>query len=133
MADFFGARIRRREDPRLLKGLGRYLDDIVRPGMLHCAFVRSRHPSARIRSINVNPGLAVEGVVTVLTFADLQRWMMPLPSFGAIPPMLGERVVMALNRSRQFPLVRDVARYAGECLAVVVAESARQPMPVHRQ
>lgn len=66
--------------------------------MLHCAFVRSQHPSARIRSINVNSGLAVEGVVAVLTFADLQRWLMPLPSFGAIPPMLGERVVIAVNR-----------------------------------
>jgi carbon-monoxide dehydrogenase large subunit len=92
--------------------------------MMHCAFVRRRYPHAKIASINVQSGLRVEGVVAVFTFADLQRWMVPLPAFGASPPMLGERVAMTVNQSRQFPLVNDVARYAGECLAVVVAESA---------
>jgi carbon-monoxide dehydrogenase large subunit len=124
MAEYFGASIRRREDGRLLMGRGRYVDDIVRDRMLHCAFVRSRYPHARVMSINVESALKEKGVVAILKFADLQRWMMPLPGFGAIPPMLGERVAMRVNRARQFPLVDDVTRYAGECLAIVLADNA---------
>ena len=67
------------------------VDDIVRPDMLRCAFVRSHYPHARVASINVQSALEVRGLVAVLTFADLQRWMVPLPPFGAIPPMLGDR------------------------------------------
>jgi aerobic carbon-monoxide dehydrogenase large subunit len=124
MADYFGTRIRRREDPRLLTGRGCYVDDIVRPGMLYCAFARSEHVHARIVSIKVHFALALPGVVSVLTFADLERWMLPLPLFGGIPPMLGERVNMVVQQAQQYPLVKDVARYVGECLAIVVAENA---------
>jgi hypothetical protein len=69
MADYFGASIRRREDPRLLKGLGHYVDDIVRPGMLHCAFLRSvqltgfnsvMHPGESVSTDEPEPTLGLE-------------------------------------------------------------------------
>ena len=54
-----GARVRRVEDPRLLTGQGRYVDDVTYPGMLHAAFLRSVHPHARILSIDVSRALAL--------------------------------------------------------------------------
>src|SRR3954465_2231660 len=67
----FGAAAKRKEDPALLRGEGRYIDDIALPGMLHAAFVRSPYAHARVRSIDKTAALAVAGVHAVLTFADL--------------------------------------------------------------
>ena len=86
-AKYFGASVRRKEDPRFLRGEGRFVDDIKLPGMLHAAFVRSPHAHARIvRRSAPRPRAACPGVAHVFTFADLERWMKPLPLFGAIPP-----------------------------------------------
>ena len=62
-----GARVRRVEDPRLLTGQGRYIDDVIYPGMLHVAFLRSVHPHARIVSLDSSRATALSGVVAVLT------------------------------------------------------------------
>ena len=66
-----GAVVKRLEDPRILIGRGRYVDDIVMPGMLEAAFVRSSEAHARIRGIDTKGALALPGVVAVLTLADL--------------------------------------------------------------
>ena len=79
-----GARVQRVEDPRLLTGRGRYVDDLTVPGMAHAAFLRSPYPHARIVSIDVAAARALPGVRTVLTGADMQTMtgaflgMMPL-------------------------------------------------------
>ena len=78
--------VRRKEDPRYLRGEGRFVDDIKLPGMLHAAFVRSPHAHARITAIRTEAAQRLPGVAHVFTFADLERWMKPLPLFGAIPP-----------------------------------------------
>ena len=81
-AKWFGASVRRKEDPAFLRGTGRYIDDIKLPDMLHAAFVRSPHAHARIGRIENSAALAVTGVHAVFAFSDLpevvQRQMLPL-------------------------------------------------------
>ena len=99
-----GKSVERYEDPELLRGKGRYIADVTRPGMLHAAFVRSPYPHARIRGVDVTDALAVEGVVAVLTGADL-------------PADLGQQPCNHLFHGQRdtpyFALVRDRARYVG--------------------
>ena len=66
----FGAAVRRREDPRLLTGHGRYASDVELPRLLHVAFVRSVHAHARVRGVETAAAAAVPGVVTVVSGAD---------------------------------------------------------------
>ena len=67
----FGARVARVEDPALLTGRARFVDDIKLPGTLHGCFVRSPHPHARIRAIDTAAALAMPGVHAVLTARDM--------------------------------------------------------------
>ena len=68
---FIGVPIKRLEDPRLLVGGGRYVDDLVRPGMAHAVIVRSPHAHARVRRVDGRRALARPGVLAFLTGADL--------------------------------------------------------------
>ena len=120
-AKYFGAAVRRREDPRFLRGEGRFVDDVVRPGQLHAAFLRSPHAHARIARVDVAAARAMPGVAGVFTFADLEAWMKPLPLFGAAPPGLAAAVRFDVRQARQYALCRDRARYVGEVVAMVVA------------
>ncbi len=122
-AKYFGAAVRRREDPRFLRGEGRYVDDVTLPGLLHAAFVRSPHAHARIVAIRTDAAAAMPEVVRVFTFRDLERWMKPLPLFGAPPPGLAAAVRFDLHQVNQYALCRDRARYVGEIVAMVVATS----------
>src|SRR6267142_2063025 len=109
-AKYFGASVRRKEDPRYLRGEGRFVDDIKLPGMLHAAFVRSPHAHARIAAIRTDAAKRLPGVAHVFTFADLERWMKPLPLFGAIPPGLSARVAVTMKQIGQLALCRDETR-----------------------
>ena len=122
-AKYFGASVRRKEDPRYLRGEGRFVDDIKLPGMLHVAFVRSPHAHARIAAIRTDVARRLPGVAHVFTFADLERWMKPLPLFGAIPPGLAARVAVTMKQPPQLALCRDEARHVGEIVAMVLARS----------
>jgi len=122
-AKYFGAAVRRREDPRLLRGEGRFVDDITLPGLLHAAFLRSPHAHARLVRLDVAAARAMPGVAGVFTFADLERWLKPLPQFGAAPPGLAAGVKFELRQAPQLALVRDRARHVGEPVAMVVADS----------
>jgi len=122
-AKYFGASVRRKEDPRYLRGEGRFVDDIKLPGMLHAAFVRSPHAHARIAAIRTEAARRLPGVAHVLTFADLERWMKPLPLFGAIPPGLSARVAVTMKQPHQLALCRDETRHVGEIVAMVLAGS----------
>src|SRR5437899_739204 len=122
-AKFFGAAVKRREDPRFLLGEGRFVDDVTVPGMLHASFLRSPHAHAHIVKIDTTAASASPGVVRVLTFKDLERWMKPLPLFGAVPPGLGAVVKFDIRQAPQWALCRDRVRYVGEIVAMVVADS----------
>src|SRR6266513_2211752 len=122
-AKYFGAAVKRREDPRFLRGEGRFVDDVTLPSMLHAAFVRSPHALARIARIHTAASKALPGVAAVFTHGDLERWLKPLPLFGAAPPGLAAAVTFDLRQAAQFALCRDRARHVGEIVAMVVAES----------
>ena len=122
-AKYFGASVKRKEDPRYLRGEGRFVDDIKLPGMLHAAFVRSPHAHARIAAIRTDAARRLPGVAHVFTFADLERWMKPLPLFGAIPPGLAAHVAVSMKQPHQLAMCRDEARHVGEIVAMVVAGS----------
>ncbi|GAA2407298.1 xanthine dehydrogenase family protein molybdopterin-binding subunit [Actinomadura vinacea] len=109
----FGEPIERREDPRLLTGQGRFLDDLGR-GALAAAFVRSPHAHARVLDIDVTDALDVDGLVAVYTWEDLPgRVGEPLPLLIPHP---------ALTHGRTgYPLAREVVRHVGEPVAMVVA------------
>ncbi len=122
-AKLFGAAVKRREDPRFLRGEARFVDDVVLPGMLHAAFVRSPHAHALIGAVRTDAARAMPGVAAVFTHDDLARFMKPLPLFGAVPPGLGAAVRIDVRQAPQFPLCRDRVRYVGEIVAMVVADS----------
>ncbi len=67
----FGSRVKRLEDPALLTGKARFIDDIVFPGMLHAAFVRSHHGHAMIRAVDARAARSMDGVHAVYTLSDL--------------------------------------------------------------
>jgi len=122
-AKYFGAAVRRREDPRFLRGEGRFVDDVTLPGLLHAAFLRSPHAHARVRSIDAARARGLPGVAAVYTHADLARWMKPLPVFGATPPGLAAAVRFDVRHAPQWALCKDIARHVGEIVAMVVADS----------
>src|SRR2546427_7057877 len=122
-AKYFGAAVKRREDPRFLRGEARYVDDVKLSGMLHAAFLRSPHSHARILAIHAEAARALPGVAAVFTFVDLERWMKPLPIFGAPPLGLAAAIKFDVRQAPQWALCRDRARYVGEIVAMVVADS----------
>jgi carbon-monoxide dehydrogenase large subunit len=122
-AKYFGAAVRRREDPRFLRGEGRFVDDVTLPGMLHAAFVRSPHAHASIARIRTDAARTMPGVAAVFVHADLAHWLKPLPLFGAAPPGLAAVVKFEVRQAPQWALVREHVRYVGEIVAMVVADS----------
>ena len=122
-AKYFGASVPRKEDPRYLRGEGRFVDDLLLPGMLHAAFVRSPHAHARITRLAADAARRVPGVAHVFTFAELERWMKPMPLFGAVPPGLAARVDVTMKVVAQLAMCRDVVRHVGEIVAMVLADS----------
>jgi len=116
-AKWFGAAVKRKEDPALLAGKGRFVDDLRLPGALHAAFVRSAHPHAKIRGVRVDAARALAGVHLVLAFADLPEPLRrnPLPLFVPSPAITELRLPYALASTE--------AVYAGEPITVVVADS----------
>jgi carbon-monoxide dehydrogenase large subunit len=122
-AKYFGAAVRRREDPRFLRGEGRFVDDVTLPGLLHAAFLRSPHAHARIRRLDATRARGMTGVVAVYTHADLARFMKPLPVFGATPPGLAAAIRFDVRQAPQWALCKEVARHVGETVAMVVADT----------
>lgn len=110
---YVGTAVPRREDERLLRGLGRYLDDLPEPGgLFYLGFLRSPHAHARIQSIGLDAALAASGVHAIYTGAMLAQWTSPMATpVGAQAQLL--RHNMAIDR----------VRYVGEPVAVVVASS----------
>ena len=114
---YTGASIKRSEDPRILTGHGRYVDDIKLPAMLHAAFVRSPIAHARVTGIDVSAARELPGVVAVYTGADIESMTVPGPDLMA--SMMGGG-----NPIPEFTLLAtDKVRLVGDPVAVVVAES----------
>jgi carbon-monoxide dehydrogenase large subunit len=114
-ARLVGSRINRKEDPRLLTGRGRYVDDVVVPGMLHVAFARSDIARGRIVGVDAEAARDAAGVVAVLTAAELNHLL--TGPMGATPMLsmgpAGPNKVLA----------DDEVRYVGDPYALVVADT----------
>jgi CO/xanthine dehydrogenase Mo-binding subunit len=116
---FFGQRIKRNEDPRLLTGRALFVDDVQLSGMVHVAFLRSSHAHARLGEIDASRALARDGVYAVYTAEDLGDYWQPGPLLVPPPPI--ERCVF--NQRTQVPLAKGKVKYVGEPVALVVAAS----------
>jgi len=114
---FIGARVRRKEDPRLITGTATYTDDIVLPRMLHAALTRSAMAHARIVSIDTAAASAMPGVVAAFTGADLKDAIATLPCVHSIE---------GLKEPPHPALAHQEVNYAGDAVAVVLAETAAQ-------
>src|SRR6059058_4686946 len=109
----FGKSIKRREDPRFITGRGSYTDDLKLPGMTYAAFVRSPHAHAKIGKIDLTQAKAHPGVVAIFTGKDLTG-VNSLPCGWLLPE---------LKVPPHPPLAVDTARYVGDPVAVVIAET----------
>ncbi len=117
-----GQPVSRKEDPVLLRGEGRYSDDINLPGQLFAVFVRSRYAHGVLRGVDASEALSMPGVKGVITAADLEA--------GGIKPMPAAGGTNAdgtpTTKPRQMALASAKVRYVGDPVAVVVAETAKQ-------
>jgi carbon-monoxide dehydrogenase large subunit len=112
MPKYVGKRIKRTEDPRLIKGLAHYVDDVGLPGTLHVSFVRSMYAHARIKSIDTAEALKAPGVVAVYTGKDIATKVGPVPCAAALPD---------LKVPDYRVLATDKALFVGHPIAAVVA------------
>lgn len=107
---WIGKSMKRIEDPRLLTGNGKYIDDIMLPGMVHAALLRSPIAHARIKSIDVTRARALPGVLAVVTGKELAEKTGPGVTFSA--PAVVQHVIAI-----------DKVRHVGETVVAVVAEN----------
>ena len=115
-----GREVRRIEDPALLRGEGRFTDDLVREGQTHLVFLRSPYAHARIVGVDTSAAEAVPGVLAVFSGAELQAaGVQPIGPAVPFPRPDGTPGVSAPRH----PLALDRVRYVGEAVAAVVAES----------
>ena len=109
---FIGKPLKRKEDPRLIQGIGHYVDDLNLAGMHYAAFLRSPYAHANIRSVDLSKARHASGVVLALSGADIDGAIQPVPCAAQIPDM---------KPAARPVLARDRVRFVGELVAVVVA------------
>ena len=109
-----GRSLKRKEDPRLITGRATYVDDVVLPGMLHAAFVRSPEAHARITSIDTSAAVEHPSVRAVFTGEDIQL-AAPLP-MAWVPPGVEVRT------PEHWPLARGAVKHVGDPVAVVISD-----------
>ncbi|HUR77892.1 MAG TPA: xanthine dehydrogenase family protein molybdopterin-binding subunit [Acidimicrobiales bacterium] len=111
---YVGESVKRSEDKRILTGTGRYVDDVVLPGMLHAAFLRSPLAHGRITGIDVSAARELPGVVAVWNGAEMQDLLSPeAPALGIFGPAPFKFNLIAT----------DKVRLVGDPVAIVIAES----------
>ena len=108
-----GAKVKRREDPRLICGRGQYVDDISLPNTLHVAILRSPYAHAKIQSLETDPARQHSSVVAVITGAEIKD------QIGTLPVSGGNET---LRIPKHYVLAVDKVCYVGEGVAAVVAE-----------
>lgn len=122
-----GKPIKRREDAELLHGDGKFTADLTLPGMVHMALLRSEHAHARILSIDTRAAQRMPGVLRVITAADIENKIMPLPCIwipGGAESHFPSHPMGVPGGSRV--LAQDVVRYIGDPVAAVIAETREQ-------
>ena len=120
VSQYVGAKIHRREDPRLITGHGHFVDDFVRPGTAHAVFVRSPFAHALINKIDITDASKAPGVAAVYTFRDFKGKLegtLPSP-----PVFVPDKKYVPVH----FPIVEKDVCHQGEIVAVVIAETRGQ-------
>ncbi len=118
-----GQPVPRNEDPTLLRGRGRYSDDLSLPGQAYAVILRSRHAHGVINAIDTEAALAMPGVLGIYTGPDLTAaGIKPMPAGQAIPTADGS----PMHRPSCPVLASDKVRYVGDPMAIVVAETAAE-------
>src|SRR5881275_2777152 len=112
---YIGQRVKRTEDPRLIRGLAHYVDDVALPGTLHVAFVRSIYAHAKITSIDTSAARSAPGVVAVYTGQDVAGKIGQVPCASALPD---------LKVPDHRVLATDKVYFVGHPIAAVVATDA---------
>src|SRR5262249_17947465 len=123
----FGKSVLRKEDARLLAGGGCYSDDVNLPGQVYACFVRSPHAHAVIRRIDTAAARATAGVIAVLTGDDAAADGVKSLTHSPMPGNPHEDLIRAADVAfvaPHPPIAADRARFAGEVVAMVVAETA---------
>src|SRR5258705_10655656 len=110
-SNYVGERVKRTEDPRLIKGLAHYVDDIRLPDTLHVAFVRSVYAHARVNNVDVSEALNAPGVVAIYTGKDVAK-IGPVPCASALPD---------LKVPDHRVLAQDKVYFVGHPIAAIVA------------
>ena len=111
-----GKTVLRKEDQRLLRGFGTYVDDVPEPrGTLHLAMLRSPYAHARVLSVDKSEAESLDGVVAVVTGADVA---------DLIPPFAAEPEKPGIKISYRMALATDTVRFVGDGVALVLAENA---------
>ncbi|MDQ6907237.1 MAG: xanthine dehydrogenase family protein molybdopterin-binding subunit, partial [Chloroflexota bacterium] len=122
---YVGARVRRKEDPRLITGTSTYVGDVQLPGMLHCAILRSPYAHARINGIDASAALAHPGVVAVFTGEQMRKMAGPMAGGGgeggSVEEEAAENQSGTSEQEQQYPLANGKVRHVGEQVAAVVA------------
>ena len=118
-----GQPVLRFEDPRLLRGQGRYINDVNLPGQVYAIFVRSPHAHAKIRSINVEAAKAAPGVLAAYTGHDVKADGLGMPKANMPRKRPDGKPMFAPQRP---PLITDRVRYVGDPVAMVIAETLAQ-------
>jgi carbon-monoxide dehydrogenase large subunit len=118
-----GKSVRRLEDPTLVTGTGRYVDDVELQGQTHLVFVRSQYAHARINSVDSSAALEMPGVIAVYSGADLvAAGVNPLPAQGMFKRPDGSDPTSPPRRA----IAHEVARFVGEPVAAVIAQTREQ-------
>lgn len=129
MSKMVGARVRRKEDPRLITGSSTYVDDLKLPGMLHAIVVRSSYAHGIIKGIDTEAAKAAPGVIKVITGDDLPSLMKEFET-EAKGETSGDETsdgdADKIPVPPVFPLARGKVRFIGDPVAVVVAETISQ-------
>ena len=112
-----GASVKRKEDPRFLRGRGSFVDDLARPGMLHAAFFRSDLAHGRLKFLEVSEAAKMPGVVGVFTAAEFAPYLRPLVAKNSNSSYQASEIPI---------LARDKVIFAGQPVAIVVAESRHE-------
>jgi carbon-monoxide dehydrogenase large subunit len=108
-----GLALKTKEAPRLVKGNGRYVDDVRLPRMAYASILRSPYAHARIRKIDYDNARTIPGVIDILTSDDVVKMSDPLPQMTVSPA----------SNLKDYPIAVGKVRYVGEPVAVVIAES----------
>ena len=130
LSSYVGARVPRKEDPRLITGSATYVDDLHLPGMVHCAFVRSPYAHARITRVDTSAARAMPGVLAVVTGPELLDMIVKIPGTEGQSETEGAALADIeaddIPEPKNPPLATDKVRYVGEEVVAVVAATRYQ-------